>query len=111
MTASNRSAVDEFRTNGFVRVAQAFDAETCGACVAAIGEALLTRSVDLRVVLLAMAQWGERWRDDPDITHLEVRETASGEPVSVELVRRGDTAILGPDAITVTRRKKKKRKR
>jgi len=42
-----RSAIEEFRENGFVRVTQAFDAGSILACTNAIAEALLARSIDL----------------------------------------------------------------
>jgi DNA-binding HxlR family transcriptional regulator len=58
---------------------------------------------DLRVVLLAMAQWGEKWRDDPRLTRLEVKEKTSGQPLKLEFVPEGDSAIVAPEDIDVLR--------
>jgi len=46
MDVSLSAAVDAFRQQGFVRVSGAFDAQTCGACVAAIEDELRQRSVN-----------------------------------------------------------------
>ncbi len=48
MGPSIRSAIEEFRENGFVRVAGAFDAETSNACVKAIEDELRAQSIDPR---------------------------------------------------------------
>ena len=42
-----QAAVEEFRETGLVRVSGAFDAETCGGCVAAIEDELRSHSIDL----------------------------------------------------------------
>lgn len=46
MDGSIRNTVEEFRENGFIRVEQAFDAETTQACVEAIEEELRAQSLD-----------------------------------------------------------------
>lgn len=56
---------------------------------------------DLSIVILAMAKWGEKWRTDPNITHLKVREKTTGQPVTVEFFQSEDGKTVDPDNIEV----------
>ncbi len=62
---------------------------------------------DLQLVLLALAGWGERWRDDPDGTHLSIRHRPSGADVGLGLLRLDTGASVPRDEITVTPRRAK----
>ena len=58
---------------------------------------------DLQIVILAMAEWGEKWRTDPDIHHLEILEKSTGRPVTVQYIQTEDGKIVDPDNIEVVR--------
>ena len=58
---------------------------------------------DIRIVLLAMAEWGEKWATDPDVHRLEIRDKKSGRPVALEFVRTEDGKIAEPDSVEVIR--------
>lgn len=62
------------------------------------------KCMDLKIVILAMAKWGEKWRTDPDIHHLEMLEKATGRPVTVAFFQKKDRKIVEPDDIEVVRR-------
>lgn len=59
---------------------------------------------DLRVALLALAEWGERWRPDPDGPRLKVRERGSGRPVGARLCRLDDGEAVDSREVEVIRR-------
>ncbi len=56
---------------------------------------------DLRVVILAMLKWAEKWATDPHIHRLEVLEKGTGRPVAVEFFQTEDSRIVEPDDIEV----------
>lgn len=58
---------------------------------------------DLRVVILAMAKWGEKWANDAHVHRLDVLEKTTGRPVTVEFSRTEDGAIVEPDDIEIVR--------
>lgn len=58
---------------------------------------------DLRIVILAMAKWGEKWRADPNIARLKVLEKTTGRPVTVEFFQTEDGTVVEPDNIEVIR--------
>ncbi len=57
----------------------------------------------LRVVILAMGEWAEKWANDPHIHHLDVLEKTTGQPVTVGFFRREDGTIVEPDAVDIVR--------
>lgn len=59
---------------------------------------------DLRVVLLSLAEWGERWRPDPDGPRLKIRERGSGHPVGARLCRLDDGQAIDSRQVEVVRR-------
>lgn len=59
---------------------------------------------DLRITLLALAEWGERWRPDPDGPRLKIRERESGRPVGARLCRLDDGAAVESRGVEVVRR-------
>lgn len=61
------------------------------------------KCLDLQIVILAMAKWGEKWRTDPNIHHLEILEKATGRPVTVEFFQTEDGKIVEPDNVEVVR--------
>lgn len=63
---------------------------------------------DLRVVILAMAKWGEKWGTDPHIHSLEILERGTGRPVAVEFLRTEDGRIVEPDDVEVVRHRSPK---
>ncbi len=60
---------------------------------------------DLGIVILALAKWGEKWRTDPNITHLNVQEKTTGQPVTVEFFQSEDGKTVEPDNIEVIAQK------
>ena len=60
---------------------------------------------DLRVALLALAEWGERWRPDPDGPRLQVRDRNDGEAVGVRFCRLDDGAVIDSGDVEVIRRR------
>jgi len=59
---------------------------------------------DLRIAILALAEWGERWRPDPAGPRLKVHSRDDGAPVGVRLCRLDDGREVTPDEIAVERR-------
>ena len=53
-----------------------------------------TRYWDLRIVILAMAKWAEKWLTDPNISRLEILEKTTGRPVTVEIFQTEDGKIV-----------------
>ncbi|MFC4668768.1 winged helix-turn-helix transcriptional regulator [Seohaeicola nanhaiensis] len=60
---------------------------------------------DLRLVILAMAQWGEKWRPDPRLTRVETTEKTTGKPVRLTFARVEDGAPVDLSGVRVTRRR------
>lgn len=58
---------------------------------------------DLKVVILAMAKWGEKWGSDPQIHQLDILEKNTGRPVAVEFIRTKDCRIVAPADIEIVR--------
>jgi DNA-binding HxlR family transcriptional regulator len=58
---------------------------------------------DLRIIILAMAKWGEKWGTDPHIHRLELREKITGHPVTVEFYQTEDGKAVDPDNVRVLR--------
>lgn len=58
---------------------------------------------DLRIVVLAMAKWGEKWAADPHIHRLDVLEKATGRAVTVEFFQNEDGRLVDPDDIEIVR--------
>lgn len=59
---------------------------------------------ELRVALLSLAEWGERWRPDPDGPRLKIRERDSGSPVGARLCRLDDGRAIDGQQVEVVRR-------
>lgn len=58
---------------------------------------------DLRIVILAMAEWGEKWGADPNIHRLKILEKSTGRPVTVEYVETAGGNVVAPHDIEVIR--------
>ena len=58
---------------------------------------------DLRIIILAMAKWGEKWRTDPHIHRLELREEITGHPVTVEFYQKEDGKVVAPNNVKIFR--------
>lgn len=65
---------------------------------------------DIEIVVMALAKWGEKWAADPHTHHLELREKATGHPVSVEFFQTEDGKVVAPDNVTVLYQGNEKRK-
>ncbi|MCB1340084.1 MAG: helix-turn-helix transcriptional regulator [Pseudooceanicola sp.] len=59
---------------------------------------------DLRLVILAMASWGEKWRPDPRLTRVETTRKSTGAPVELAFVDP-DGARVPLSDVRVTRRR------
>ncbi len=56
---------------------------------------------DLRLTILALAEWGERWRADPKGARLELRERDTDAAVGVRFCRLDDGRAIGTaDVVT-----------
>jgi len=60
--------------------------------------------LDLRVTILALAEWGDRWRPDPDGPRLTITEQGTGAPVTLGFIRKHDKIAVDIDAVAVKRR-------
>ncbi len=58
---------------------------------------------DLRIALLAMAEWGEKWGTDPNTHRLEVLEKSTGGPVAIEFVQTVGGRVVERHDIEVVR--------
>lgn len=58
---------------------------------------------DLQIVILAMAEWAEKWLENPDIHHLEILDKTTGRPVTVEFLQTEDGRIVDPEDIKIVR--------
>ena len=58
---------------------------------------------DLRIAILAMAKWGEKWGTDPNIHRLEVLEKSTGGPVAIEFVQTVGGKVVERHDIEVVR--------
>ena len=58
---------------------------------------------DLRIVILAMAKWGEKWGTDPDMHRLELQEKSSDRPVTVEFFQTEDGKVVDAENVRVLR--------
>ncbi len=59
---------------------------------------------DLRLVILAMAEWGERWRPDPKGARIQILERESGRPVGVRFCALADHTEIDTAQVEVIRR-------
>jgi len=62
-----------------------------------------TKCNELRPTILALAEWGQKWRDDPGGTRIEIREKGSNKPVGLRFCRLQDGQEIDADDITVKR--------
>ena len=62
------------------------------------------KCLELRTVILAMAQWGERWRGDADVTRVEVVDSETGAPVRLGFYREDTGELVAQDQLRVHRR-------
>lgn len=58
---------------------------------------------DLRIVILAMAKWGEKWGTDPHMHRLELREKSSDLPVTVGFIQPEDGKVVAQENVRVLR--------
>lgn len=58
---------------------------------------------DLRVAVLALAEWGERWRPDPDGPRVAIRDRGDGMAVGVRLCRLDDGTAVDSRSVEVLR--------
>ena len=61
------------------------------------------KCLELRTVIIAMAEWGEKWRADPKGPRVEVLEKRSGRPVSLRFYEGEDGIVVEPGDVTVIR--------
>jgi len=59
---------------------------------------------ELRIAILALAEWGERWRPDPAGPRLKVQACGDGAAVGVRLCRLDDGTAMDTDDVVVRRR-------
>ena len=62
---------------------------------------LTRKGWDLLPLIVGMAQWGNRWRHDPENIPLQIMDRKTGEPVLPVVVRSADGRELGIDDIYV----------
>jgi DNA-binding HxlR family transcriptional regulator len=60
------------------------------------------KCLDLRVAVLALAEWGQKWRDDVNGGSVEISEKATGRTVGVRFCRLDDGREVAPSDIAVT---------
>ncbi|GHF51611.1 winged helix-turn-helix transcriptional regulator [Seohaeicola zhoushanensis] len=60
---------------------------------------------DLRLVIHAMARWGEKWRPDPRLTRVETTEKTTGKPVALTFARTEDGVAVDLADVRVVRRR------
>ena len=61
------------------------------------------KCLDLRTAVLALAEWGQNWRDDPQGTRVEITEKATGQTVGVRFCRLEDGREVAATDIVVER--------
>jgi len=63
------------------------------------------KCMDLRMAVLALAEWGERWRPDPEGPRLTVTDRKDGAAVGVRFCRLDDGAAVPSEEVKVRRAK------
>lgn len=66
---------------------------------------------ELRIALLALAEWGDRWQPDGKGPRLLPVDRENGEPVGVRLCRLRDGVALEPEQVRVRTRSQAARER
>lgn len=61
------------------------------------------KCLELRPAILALAEWGQKWQDDPGGTRVEISEKATGKPVGVRFCRLEDGREVSAADISVDR--------
>lgn len=64
---------------------------------------LTPKALELRPVILALAEWGQNWRETPGGTRVEITEKATGRPVGLRYCRLDDGRELSAGEIHVER--------
>jgi len=64
---------------------------------------LTPKALELRPAILALAEWGQNWRDEPEGTRVEITEKITGKPVGVRYCRLEDGHELKSNEIAVER--------
>ena len=64
---------------------------------------LTPKALELRPAILALAEWGQKWRDEPDGTRVEIKEKATGKSVGLRYCRLEDGRELKSNEIAVER--------
>ena len=64
---------------------------------------LTPKALELRPAILALAEWGQKWRNEPDGIRVEITKKATGRPVALRCCRLEDGRELKSNAITVKR--------
>jgi len=64
---------------------------------------LTPKALELRPTILALAEWGQKWRETAVGTHVEITEKETGEPVGLRYCRLSDGQEVKSDAIRVRR--------
>jgi DNA-binding HxlR family transcriptional regulator len=64
---------------------------------------LTPKALELRPAILALAEWGQKWRNEPDGIRVEITEKATGKLVALRYCRLEDGRELKSNAITVKR--------
>ena len=64
---------------------------------------LTPKALELRPAILALAEWGQNWRETPGGTRVEITERATGRPVGLRYCRLDDGRELSASEIHVER--------
>jgi len=64
---------------------------------------LTPKALELRPAILALAEWGQKWRDEPDGTRVKITEKTTGKPVGLRYCRLEDGRELKSNEIVVER--------
>ena len=64
---------------------------------------LTPKALELRPAILALAEWGQKWRHEPDGIRVEITEKATGKSVGLRYCRLEDGHELKSNEITVER--------
>lgn len=65
--------------------------------------ALTPKALELRPTILALAEWGQKWREEPGGSRVEITEKATGRPVGVRYCRLDDGREVKSSDIAVQR--------
>ncbi len=64
---------------------------------------LTPKALELRPTILALAEWGQKWREPADGANVEITEKETGETVGLRYCRLSDGQEVKSDKISVRR--------